>query len=138
MHEKPDSHTEIKIGSERGFGLVFAAAFAVIAVWPLLDGGAVRFWAAGVAVAFAGVALLRPGALRPLNLLWFKFGLLLGKIATPVVMALVFVIAVVPVAVIMRLAGKDLLHLKRDGKAASYWIARDEPGPLSGSMKNQF
>ncbi len=130
-------HSKIPISSERSFGLVFAAAFAVIALLPLKSGGEVRAWALMVAALFLASALVRPSLLRPLNRLWFRFGLLLGRVVAPVVMALVFLVAVTPVAVIMRARGKDVLGLKLDPSARSYWTVRSPNKPL-GSLKKQY
>lgn len=128
-------HAEVKMGSERSFGFVFAAVFTIIALWPLISGSAVRYWALGIAAVFAVTALAAPRILAPLNKLWFKFGVLLGAIVAPIVMFLLFFLAVTPTAIIMRALGKDLLLQKIDKSAVSYWIEREEP---VGSMKNQF
>ena len=130
------SHPDVKSGSDKGFGLVFAAAFAIIAVWPLTgDGEGVRTWALGVAVAFVLIAFVAPKALAPLNRLWFRFGMLLGRIVTPIILAFLFYLTVTPVGIVMRLRGKDLLRKRIDKSADSYWIRRDDP---MGTMKNQF
>lgn len=128
----------VQMGSERSFGLVFAAVFAIVALWPLKDGGQIRLWAAGLAAVFVVAALVRPAVLRPVNLVWFKFGLLLHKVVTPLVMGLLFFATVTPVGLLMRATGKDPMRLRRDPAAASYWIRRDPPGPPPDSMKNQF
>ncbi|WP_254431060.1 SxtJ family membrane protein [Magnetospirillum sp. LM-5] len=130
--------TEVKIGSERSFGLVFAVLFAIIALWPLKDGGDIRLWALGAAAAFLVAALAAPQLLKPLNFLWFKFGMLLHHIVTPLVMGLLFFLTVTPVGLLMRATGKDPMRLKRDPAAASYWIERAPPGPAPETMKNQF
>ena len=130
-------HSSIDVGSERGFGFVFAAVFAVFSLWPLTGSGAVRIWALAVAALFLATALARPNILRPLNRVWFRFGLLLGRIVSPIVMAVVFSVAITPTALIMRALGKDLLRLKFDPDAESYWIRRADDGPM-GSMKDQF
>lgn len=133
------SHSdEVTPGSERSFGLVFAAVFALIAFWPMLGGEPIRTWAAGVAAAFLAVALLAPRLLRPLNVVWFKFGMLLHKVVNPVVMGLLFFVAITPIALLMRLAGKDPLHRAFDADAESYWIERAPPGPAPETMKQQF
>lgn len=126
------------MGSDRGFGLVFAFVFAIIGLWPLLGGGQVRLWSLGIAVAFVAVALVFPRILKPLNKIWFKFGLLLGKIVSPIVMTAVFFVAVTPVGWLVRLFGKDLLNLRIKRDAPSYWVHRsDSESPMS-SMKKQF
>ncbi|WP_234016247.1 SxtJ family membrane protein [Magnetospirillum gryphiswaldense] len=126
------------MGSERSFGIVFAVVFALIGLWPLKAGGDMRLWALGLAALFLVVAFVAPKLLKPLNLLWFKFGLLLHKIMTPLIMGLLFFLTVTPVGMLMRATGKDPMRLKRDPDAASYWIDRDPPGPPPDSMKNQF
>ena len=126
------------MGSERSFGVVFAIVFAIIGTLPLIRGGELRHWSLLVAAVFLGLGLLAPGILRPLNILWFKFGLLLGRIIAPIVISLLFFIAVTPTALIMRLLRKDLLSLKFDRKAKSYWINRSKTDNPMGSMKNQF
>lgn len=111
--------------SERSFGLVFSAVFALAAFLPLLDHGAVRWWAVGVSAAFLTLALAAPRTLVFPNMLWMKLGKLLHMIVSPVVMSLLFIVAVVPTAVILRLLGRDPLRLKLDKKAASYWQNRE-------------
>ena len=131
-----ERHVDIKMGSERGFAIVFVAVFLIISLWPLTgEGGTVRYWSLGVAAGFFAVGFACPTILRPANRLWFRFGILLGKCATPIVMALVFFLTVVPIGLIMRALGKDLLKKKIDKSATSYWIEREES---VGSMKNQF
>jgi predicted membrane metal-binding protein len=138
VHEDLGRKNDVKMGSERGFGFVFAAVFAIIGLWPLIGGEPVRIWALGVAVAFVAVALIYPRALRPLNILWFRFGLLLYKITSPIVMAVMYYIAVVPVGLLMKVFAKDPLQRKFDPNAKSYWIDREPPGPEPESMKRQF
>ncbi len=137
MKIEAQTHSGIDAGSERGFGFVFAAVFAVISLWPLIGGGGVRLWALAIAALFLAAALVRPNILRPLNRLWFRFGLLLGRIISPIVMAVVFCVAITPTALIVRAFGKDLLRLKFDPDAESYWIRRADDDPM-GSMKDQF
>jgi predicted membrane metal-binding protein len=132
------AHHDVRIGSERSFGIVFGVVFTVIGAWPLLRGDEPRFWSLALAIAFLAAALLRPQVLGPLNWLWFKFGILLSKVTTPIVMGLLFVVAVVPTALVMRLRRKDLLNLRFQPEARSYWIVRDPPGPTPDTMKNQF
>lgn len=129
---------EVRRSSDRSFGVVFAAAFLVIALFPLVRGGEPRLWALAVAAAFLGAALIRPALLAPLNRLWFRFGLLLGRVTNPLIMGLVFFLVITPMAVIMRLRGKDPLRLRPDREAKSYWIERVPPGPAPASMTNQF
>ncbi len=121
------SNTESKMGSERGFGLVFGGFFAIIGLLPLLHGDPVRPLALLVSAVFFLIAYLAPRVLRVPNTIWFKFGLLLGEIVAPVVMALVYITTIAPFGLVLRLMGKDLLHTKLDAKALSYWITRDTP-----------
>lgn len=128
-------HTEVKMGSERGFAQVFAVVFVIIGAWPLWDGAAPRYWLFGVAAAILALGYFAPSILRPLNWVWFKFGMLLGAVVAPLVMALVFFVVVTPMALIAKLVGKDPLRRRREPDADSYWIRRDSaPGP----MRNQF
>ena len=125
-------------GSDRSFGIVFACVFALIGLWPMLHGSAPRLWALAVAAACLAAGLLRPQFLSPLNRLWFRFGLLLHHVVNPVLMLLIYYGAVVPTGLVLRALGKDVLRLKLDRAAASYWIIRDPPGPAVGSMEKQF
>ena len=130
-----ESHASIKQSSEKNFGLVFSIVFLIIALYPLINSQKVYVWALITSATFLLLAFVAPKTLTTLNKLWFKFGYLLGSITTPIVMALVYFITVLPVGLIMRLLGKDLLKQKLDKNAKSYWIERNEP---MGSMKNQF
>ena len=138
IHEDLGRSHKVERSSNRSFGLVFAAVFAVIGLWPLLDGAPARWWAVVVGAAFLVVALVAPAVLDPANRVWHRFGLLLHRIVNPVVTGLLFYVAVTPTAVVMRLAGKDPLRLRFDPKAASYWIERQPPGPAPDTMSNQF
>ena len=137
-HEDFSREEEIEPSSDRSFGLVVAAFFLIVGFWPLVRAQPIRWWALGVAAVFALLALLWTAALAPLNRLWVKLGALLYKVVSPVVMALLFYVTVTPIALLMRLLGKDPLRLRRDPDAASYWIDRTPPGPSPESMKNQF
>jgi len=131
-------HHEAKVGSERSFGLVFAIVFAIIGLLPLIKGGELRFWSLLVTAAFLGLGVLAPATLRPLNIIWFKAGLLLGRIITPVVISLLFFAAVTPTGFILRMLRGDPLSLKFDRNAKSYWVIRSKSENPMGSMKNQF
>lgn len=125
-------------GSPRSFGFLFAFVFGVIGLWPLIDGASPRVWSLTVAGAFAAVSLVCPRLLDSLNALWSRFGLVLGLVVTPVIMAFIFFIGVVPTGLAVRLFRKDLLKLRFDPDAASYWIPRADSDASSSSMKNQF
>ena len=138
LHENLEDRDAPTAGSERGFGIVFAVVFAVIGLWPLTDAQPVRVWALGLVVSFLAVGFIAPGLLKPLNRAWFLFGLALHKIVNPLVMGLLFFFTVTPIALIMRIVGKDPLHRAFDKDATTYWIERNPPGPAPDSMRQQF
>ena len=125
---------DIKISTNKSFGLVFFVVFFLISVYPLLNAGNIRFWSLIVAIIFLTLGLLNSKILTPLNKIWFKFGLLLGSIVSPIVMSVIFFFVVTPISSIMRILGKDILNLKRNNNN-TYWI--EKSGPKS-EMKNQF
>lgn len=137
-HENLSREEHVEGSSDRVFGLVFAGVFLVIAGWPLIHGVAPRWWALGISVAFGAVAWVRPVLLARLNRLWMKLGILLGKVVSPIALGILFFGVVTPIGVMIRIAGKDPLRLKRDPAAVSYWIERKPPGPPPDSMINQF
>jgi hypothetical protein len=137
-HEAFERDETIVAGSDRSFGLVMAGAFAVVTALNAWHAGRIWPWTAALAAVFLIAALLRPAVLNPLNRLWLRFGLLLHRIVNPVIMALLFYGTVLPTGLVMRAMGKDLLRLKREPDAASYWIVRGPPGPAPESMKDQF
>ncbi len=127
-----------KMLSERSFGLIFAAIFLVIAAFPLMFGGGLRQWAAMVAGAFAVPAIVFPAVLKPLNIAWVHFGQLMHKIINPILMGLVFFVAVLPTGLILKLLGKDPMRRKLDPSAKSYWLERDANSVTKDSFDNQF
>ncbi|MEM8650899.1 MAG: SxtJ family membrane protein [Pseudomonadota bacterium] len=132
------AHSEVRMGSERSFGLVFSFVFFVIALWPFVFGhGALRIWAIAVALVFLAIALTAPRYLAGLNRIWFKFGLLLGKIVTPIVMGLIFVLTVIPIGYLRRLKHPDPLNQNFDPEADTYWVFRDS-AETSLSMYKQY
>jgi hypothetical protein len=137
-HEVFDRDEKIVAGSDRAFGLVMATAFVALTLLNGWHAGRVWPWTGGVAALFVAAALLRPAVLHPLNMIWLKFGLLLHRVVNPVIMALLFFGTVLPTGLVMRMLGKDLLRLKREPGAESYWIVRQPPGPAPESMKDQF
>ena len=137
-HERLSAAEDIEGSSDRSFGNVMAVVFVIIGAWPLLSEGTPRWWSLIVAALFCGLALLLPALLAPLNRLWFSFGLLLNKIISPLVMGLLFYGLITPYAYILRWMGKDLLRLRLDPSADSYWIERKPPGPAPESIKRQF
>ncbi len=124
-------------GSDRTFGLVMAGALALLGLLNAWHAGHRWPWMLATAALFLGAALLAPSALNPLNRLWMKLGLVLHKIVNPIVMGLLFYGTIYPTGLVMRLRGKDLLRLKREPGADSYWIAR-VPGPAPETMRDQF
>ncbi|MBT3358179.1 MAG: hypothetical protein HN403_00955 [Rhodospirillales bacterium] len=137
-HENYQRSRGVEVGSDRSFGVVFSVVFALIGVFPLLGGRAMRVWALGIAGAIFVVAMAVPWVLHPANRLWMRFGQLLHRIVTPVILAFVFVSTVLPTALIMRLMGKDPMRRKFDPQADSYWIRRPDAEPAPETMKNQF
>ena len=125
---------EIKISSNRSFGIVFFIVFLLIGTYPLLNDDHVRIWSLIISIAFLILGLLNSKILLPLNKIWFKFGILLGKIISPLIMGLIFFVVVTPIGLLMRLFNKDLINLKFN-KSKSYWIEKKEP---KSKMKNQF
>jgi hypothetical protein len=138
MNQTNTPRDEVKIGSERSFGLVFAGFFTLVGLWPLFKSESPRLWALGISVIFLLLAFAAPKILTPFNRLWFKFGLLLHRIVSPLIMFLMFFVVITPLGFLMRLSGKDPLRLRFDREVESYWIPRDPPGPTPESLKNQF
>ncbi len=125
---------EVKIGSNKSFGIVFSIVFFIIALYPLLSHNEIRLWSLIISIIFLVLGLLNSKLLTPLNKVWFKFGILLGKIVSPLVMGLIFFFVVTPTGIIMRILKKDLLNLKFN-KKTTYWIEKNDP---KSNMKNQF
>jgi len=123
-----------KIGSNRSFGILFFIVFLLIAIWPVFKGESFRVWSILIALIFLILGLLKSKLLSPLNLIWVKFGELLGRIIAPAVMAIIYFIIITPIGLFMSLIGKDLLNTKFS-KDNSYWIKRKKN---IGSMKRQF
>ena len=138
LHENLGRSDKVKAGSERAFGIVFAVVFAVVGLWPLWEGDGFRPWALIAAGVFLAAGLLVPKALKPLNRLWFVFGLGLHKVVNPLVMGLLFYFTITPMALIMRLIGKDPLRRDFEPEAKSYGIERRPAGPAPESMRHQF
>ncbi len=125
---------KINKSSNKSFGLVFFVFFLIISLYPLLKDGNIRIWALIIAIIFLILGLLNSKILSPLNKIWFKFGILLGKFVSPIVMGIVFFGVVTPTALMMKIFGKNLLGLKKTNKE-SYWIERPK---IKSKMKNQF
>jgi len=127
-------NSKIKIGSNKSFGIVFFIVFLIIAIWPLLNGYEIRYWSLIISIAFLILGILNSKILTPLNKIWFKIGILLGNVISPIVMSIIFFLVVTPTSLIMKLFGKDILGIKKN-RSKSYWI--EKSGPKS-KMKNQF
>jgi hypothetical protein len=127
-----------KQSSDRFFGITFFVVFLLIALWPLLSQNPVRPLALGIALAFLVMAMAVPTWLGPLNRLWLKFGELLHRLVSPIILGIMFFGVITPVGWLMRLAGKDFLSLKFNREASSYWVRREPPGPEKSSLKRQF
>ena len=125
---------DIKISSNRNFGIVFFVVFVLVAFYPLINQGEVRIWSVLVSLFFLICGIFNSKILTPFNKVWFKFGIILGKIISPIVMGIIFFLVVTPIALLMRILEKDMLNLKFNQKK-SYWIEKIEP---KSKMKNQF
>ena len=129
------SDSKIKISSNRSFGLLFFIVFLIVALWPLKYEEDIRLWSLALSIIFFILGVLNSKLLTPLNKLWFKFGIFLGFIVSPIVMGIVYFLVVTPIGIIMRLLGKDLLKTSKVKSASSYWIKRDKQ---QSTMKKQF
>ena len=125
---------DIKLPSNRNFGVVFCIVFMIISLWPLLSQNEIRIWSLIISITFLLLGLINSTLLTPLNKLWFKFGIFLGNIISPIIMGIIFFFVITPIGFIIRLIGKDVLNLKYNSDK-SYWIKK--AGPKS-KMKNQF
>ena len=139
MHSLESEHDEVVVGpSDRNFGFTMAAVCGLIGAYGLYRGSShAPIWL-GIAAVFAGLTLLRPHWLNPANRAWLKLGLLMYRVVNPVIMAVLFFVAILPIGLIMRLFGKDFLKLARDRSSPTYWLPRSDPRPPSESMRQQF
>ena len=128
------NHKNIKISSNRSFGLVFFVFFLIISLFPLFQGNNIKIWPTIPAIFFLVLGLLNSPILNPLNKTWVKFGILLGGIISPIVMGIIFFAVVTPTSLLMKIFGKNLLGLKKENKR-SYWVERSS---VKSKMKNQF
>ena len=137
MHEDFTRSQQVKSSSNRAFGWMFVIVFLIIALWPLLFGGALRWWSLIISTLVMLITQTAPGLLTIPNRLWMRFGMLLHRVVSPVI-AVMFFLIVTPTGLLMRVFAKRPLRLGRDPAAASYWIKRDPPGPPAEDMSNQF
>ena len=126
---------KIKISSNRSFGLLFFVVFLIVSLWPLTHEGSIRIWSVIISAVFLILGLINSRLLTPLNVLWFKLGMILGAIISPIVMGIIFFLVVTPIGLILRIMGKDLLNKKYDKEKETYWIKRNAS---IGTMKRQF
>ena len=122
------------VNSNKSFGILFFVVFFLYGIWPILSSNEIRIWSLLMGIIFLILGLLNSKLLTPFHNLWLKFGTLLGRIVSPIVMFLVYFVFITPLAVIIRLFGKDLLR-KKFNKSPSYWIKREKN---IGTMKKQF
>ena len=127
-------NNEIKISSNKSFGIVFAIVFFLIGLWPIIKSNDIRIWSLILSVIFLILGLMNSSILTPLNKIWFRFGIFLGNFIAPVVMGIIFFFVVTPIGLIMRLLGRDLIKLKKNNEN-SYWIEKKD---TESSMKKQF
>ena len=127
--------SKVKISSNRNFGLVFFVVFLIVALWPLKYDEEIRLWSLVLSIIFFILGVLNSKLLTPLNKLWFKFGILLGSIVSPIVMGIVYFLVVTPIGVFMRFLGKDLLKTSKVKNTNTYWIQRDKQ---KNTMRKQF
>ena len=125
---------KIKMGSNKSFGIVFFIVFLIIAFWPFVSFSMFKIWPLIISIIFLILGLMNSKILSPLNKIWFKFGILLGSIVSPIVMSIIFFVIITPIGIIMKMLGKDLLN-KKYNKQSSYWIIKDNS---KNSMKQQF
>ncbi len=138
-HEDYVEHGQLEVGPDRQFAWVFTGFFAVVGLYPVVfSSGEPRVWAIGVAAVFLVLGIVAPRILHPLNVLWMQFGRLLQMIVSPIVLGFLFFLTVTPMALLLRMMGRDILRLRLDKESSSYWIDRNPPGPPPDSMKNQF
>ena len=127
-------NSNIKIGTNKSFGIVFFVFFLIVSIFPLLNNEDIRAWSLIISLIFLILGILNSKILTPLNQIWFKFGILLGRFVSPVVMGIIFFAIVTPTSVIMRVLQKNLLNLKK-GNKKTYWLERSK---IKSKMKNQF
>lgn len=137
-HESVVRDEHVEPGSDRSFGLTVGGILTAIGAYQFYAQSSLALWFGVPGVALLIFGLVAPGLLHPLNVAWMKLGLLLGRIVTPVVMFLVYAVSIVPIGILLRLSGKDLLRLRANPVNSTYWIQRTPPGPPPESLKDQF
>jgi hypothetical protein len=138
FHEELAREKVVNRTSDRRFGALFAVLFALLGLAPLLHHRPVRWWSLAAAVLFCLAGLAAPKLLAPVNRLWFRFGLVLHRIVSPLMMAVIFYGVITPVGLVFRLTGKDPLRLRRDRASATYWIPREPRGPAPEGFPHMY
>ena len=128
------NYKELKIGSNKSFGVVFFVVFLLIGLWPILKGNELRIWSIVISLIFLILGILNSKILTPFNKVWFRFGIFLGNFISPIIMGIVFFLVVTPTGLIMKLFRKDLINLRKNN-SSTYWIEKKD---IKSSMKNQF
>ena len=128
------NYKDIKIGSNRSFGVVFFVVFLLIGLWPILKGNELRIWSIVISLIFLILGILNSKIITPFNKVWFRFGIFLGNFISPIIMGIVFFLVVTPTGLIMKLFRKDLINLRKNN-SSTYWIEKKD---IKSSMKNQF
>jgi hypothetical protein len=138
MDSDRQAYSNIEVSSTRSFAIVFCSVFTVIGLYPLIRSGEVRVWSLAVAGVFLFFSFFFTSVLQPLNVLWFRFGLLLGRIVNPLVMSIIYTVVILPCGLVVRLLGKDLLRLRLEKNTSSYWVKRAPPGPEPHSLEDEY
>ncbi len=138
-HETPSSFRTVTRASDRKFGLTLGVILCALGLWPVLRSATLpNFWLLAPGAGLLSAAWLVPNRLAPLNRAWFRLGLVLNAVVSPIVMGVMYFGAVVPLALLLRRNGKDLLQLALRPEAETYWVRREPPGPLAGTFDKQF
>jgi len=137
-HENLSRRDKVKIGSEKSFGFVFSAFFAIIGFFPLIEASDPNYWAFSASALFLACSIIMPNILRPFNVIWFRFGLLIHSVVNPVIISLMFFLIFTPFALVFRVMGRKFLERKIDHKIETYWISRSRADDAVSSMADQF
>ena len=129
------SNSKTKISSNRNFGLVFFVVFLIVALWPLKSEENIKLWSLALSIIFFILGILNSKLLTPLQRMWFKFGIFLGAIVSPIVMGMIYFLVVTPIGLFMRFSGKDLLKTSKVKNVSTYWIKRHKQ---HSTIKKQF
>ncbi len=128
-----ENSRNIKRKNNITFGILFFVFFLIVGLYPLISNEPIRIWSIIVSLVFLIVTIIKPNLFTFLNKLWIEFGILIGKIISPIIMGLVFFFVVTPIGIFVKILKKDVMGLKRG--ASSYWITREDK---IQSMKKQF